>query len=162
MAAKSCVRAARIMGKSPLARGPYGARMSFRLDLRAKQLGRRSAAGGDGAPAEHSKNPLSGLGVWADDRQVLARCSIVVRRKVWNGTVDGEPLPNCLRCSRDDVPAAHAIYLSPPAMTRITGLGSSSGRRGGKSQNRALHELRGSQSADNRTIKSSGQISGIR
>jgi hypothetical protein len=54
-------------------------------------------------------------------------------------------------------------YPFPPAMTRIFGRGTSGGRRGGKSENRAPHEPRGSsrhgQSADNRTIKSSSKIS---
>jgi len=47
-------------------------------------------------------------------------------------------------------------------MTRIFGRGRSGGRPGGKSQNRAPHDLASSrqgQSADNRRIKSSSKIS---
>jgi hypothetical protein len=48
-------------------------------------------------------------------------------------------------------------------MTRIFGRGTSGGRAGGKSQNRApqepLDSSRQGQSADNRTIKSSSKIS---
>jgi hypothetical protein len=73
----------------------------------------------------------------ANDRKVLPWRGVEMRRKVQTHAMNVEQSTNCLRRRRDHIPTAHGSYLRPPAMTRIFGRGTSGGRAGGKSQNRA-------------------------